>query len=169
MKKINSGHQRHCTPSKPLLRPTKHILKIWQKVKVKNEKINSGHQRHCTPPKPLLRPTKNILKKIWQKTFAFVQTYSYTTYHNQFLTSVLLYCCIVMDMRSRLYRKVHIIMYEIPDLCLIQQHRCLDRGFPKTKLFWVSGTGHATKSEEFSETFQTAFEPPTPHFQKVIS
>ena len=28
------------------------------------------------------------------------------------------------------------------------------------------GTGHVTKSDEFSEKFQTAFDPP-PHFRKV--
>ena len=30
------------------------------------------------------------------------------------------------------------------------------------------GTGHATKSDEFSEKFQTAFDPPPSHFQKII-
>ena len=31
----------------------------------------------------------------------------------------------------------------------------------------LKGTGHATKSDEFSEKFQTAFDPP-PHFQKIM-
>ena len=106
--------------------------------------INPGDNGFWTPKtlqpsKTFASPDKKYFEKFWQqKTFAFVQTDSYATYPNQFLMSVLLYCCIVMDMRSTLYRKVHIIMYELPDLCLIQQHRCLDRGFPKTKLCWDS-------------------------------
>ena len=34
----------------------------------------------------------------------------------------------------------------------------------------LKGTGHATKSDEFSEKFQTAFDPPHPHphFWKIM-
>ena len=67
---MDSGHQRHCTPPKPLLRLTKYNFEISFKY-FENiwppsilETMDSGHQRHCNPPKPLLRPTKNILK-IW--------------------------------------------------------------------------------------------------------
>ena len=36
-------------------------------------------------------------------------------------------------------------------------------------VFYVSlGKGPATKSDEFSEKFQTAFDPPPPHFRKII-
>ena len=39
----------------------------------------------------------------------------------------------------------------------------------KTAITWLLlGTGGVSKTDEFSEKFQTAFDPPSPHFRKIV-
>ena len=50
---------------------------------------------------------------------------------------------------------------------LISRSDCAGSRFPITLQHAHKGTGDATKTNEFSEKFQTAFAPP-PHFRKIM-
>ena len=88
------------------------------------ETMDSGHQRHCTPPKPLLRLTKNILKNSGRRKLLRL--------FRQILTQHIIISfwwasfCIVVLLWTWGAGCIGKYMYELPDPCLIQQHRCLE-------------------------------------------